>query len=77
MFFPLLDGTHGLCVAMQSTFGYHNHMYHKPLYHYQRSTLIGDLYDYVRYYLPRLLMVSVNHPHDRKCIGIHDYQGCF
>ena len=36
------------------------------------TSLIEDLHDYVTYNLPRLLMVSVNHPHHRKCIEIHD-----
>ena len=34
-----------------------------------KNALIGDLHDYVTYCL---LMVSVNHPPHRKCIGIHD-----
>ena len=33
---------------------------------------IGDLHDYIGNYLPRLLMVSVNHPHHRKVTGKHD-----
>ena len=42
-----------------------------------RGMLIGDLHDYVRYYLARLLMISVNFQHHRKCISKHDWQRYF
>ena len=42
--------------------------------HKVKAIQIGDVHDDFMYVGPRLLMISLNYPSHRKCIGFDDFQ---